>query len=143
MATLTEPKAEKKTLVHYLVEGGVAIIELDDPPANTYTHDMMRQLDEAILQARFDDTVHVMVLRGHGEKFFSAGANIAYLNGITPRYKYFFCLHANETLNRLSTRRSSRSPRSTAIPWAVGSRSRWRATCGSPKRTPGRSGSRK
>src|SRR5438093_387966 len=30
-----------------------------------------------------------------------AGANIAYLNSITPRYKYFFCLHANETLNRL------------------------------------------
>src|SRR5207253_3039264 len=96
MPTLTEPKAEKKTLVHYLVEGGVAIIELDDPPANTYTYDMMHQLDEAILQARFDDTAHVIVLRGHGEKFFSAGANIAYLNSITPRYKYFFCLHANE-----------------------------------------------
>src|SRR3989454_11150361 len=101
MATMTEPKAEHKTLVHYLVEAGVAIIELDDPPANTYTFEMMRQLDEAILRARFDDGAHVVVLRGHGEKFFSAGANIAYLNSITPRYKYFFCLHANETLNRL------------------------------------------
>src|SRR5216117_696840 len=101
MATMTEPKVDKKTRVHYLVEGGVAIIELDDPPANTYTHEMMRQLDDAILQVRFDDTAHVLVLRGHGEKFFSAGANIAYLNSITPRYKYFFCLHANETLNRL------------------------------------------
>src|SRR6266704_3231061 len=101
MATMTEPKVGKQTLVHCLVEGGVAIIELDDPPANTYTYDMMRQLDEAILRARFDDTVHVLVLRGHGEKFFSAGANIAYLNSITPRYKYFFCLHANETLSRL------------------------------------------
>src|SRR5207237_2647559 len=101
MATMTEPKVEKKTLVHYVVEGGVAIIELDDPPANTYTYEMMHQLDEAILKARFDDSAHVLVLRGHGEKFFSAGANIAYLNSITPRYKYFFCLHANETLNRL------------------------------------------
>src|SRR6266496_3970296 len=101
MATMTEPKVDKKTLVHYLVEGGVAIIELDDPPANTYTHEMMRQLDDAILQVRFEDGAHVLVLRGHGEKFFSAGANIAYLNSITPRYKYFFCLHANETLNRL------------------------------------------
>src|SRR3970040_2217054 len=101
MATMTEPRAEKKALVRYGVDGGVAIIELDDPPANTYTHEMMRQLDEAILQARFDDAVHVLVLRGHGEKFFSAGANIAYLNSITPRYKYVFCLHANETLNRL------------------------------------------
>jgi enoyl-CoA hydratase len=101
MATLTEPKVERQTLVHYTVEGGVAIVELDDPPANTYTYEMMRQLDEAILRARFDDAVHVVVLRGHGDKFFSAGANIAYLNSITPRYKYFFCLHANETLTRL------------------------------------------
>src|SRR3989449_557505 len=101
MATLTQPKVEQKTLVRYRVETGLGILELDDPPANTYTYEMMRQLDEAILQARFDDNVHVIVLRGHGDKFFSAGANIAYLNSITPRYKYFFCLHANETLNRL------------------------------------------
>src|SRR5260221_8961133 len=99
MATMTEPQV--KTLVQYRGEGGLAIIELDDPPANTCTYDMMRQLDEAILRARFDDTVHVIVLRGHGDKFFSAGANIGMLNTVTPRFKYFFCLHANETLNRL------------------------------------------
>jgi enoyl-CoA hydratase len=99
MATMTEPQV--KTLVDYRVEDGLAIIELNDPPANTYTYEMMHQLDEAILKARFDDGAHVIVLRGHGEKFFSAGANIAYLNRITPRYKYFFCLHANETLSRL------------------------------------------
>src|SRR5436189_2161964 len=101
MATMTEPKAENKTLVHFMVEGGVAIIELDDAPANTYTYEMMRQLDEAILRARFDDDVHVVVLRGHGDKFFSAGADIGMLNSVTPRFKFFFCLHANETLNRL------------------------------------------
>src|SRR5574342_333254 len=101
MATKTEPTVEKKTLVHSTVEDGVAIIELDDPPANTYTYEMMRQLDDAILKARFDDAVHVVVLRGHGDKFFSAGANIGMLNSVTPRFKFFFCLHANEALNRL------------------------------------------
>jgi enoyl-CoA hydratase len=99
MATMTEPQV--KTLVRYRLEDGLAIIELDDPPANTYTHEMMRQLDEAILQARFEDNAHVIVLRGAGDKFFSAGANISMLNSVTPRFKYFFCLHANETLNRL------------------------------------------
>ncbi len=84
MATMTEPKAGTKTLVHYMVESGVAILELDDPPANTYTHEMMRQLDDAILKARFDDSAHVLVLRGHGDKFFSAGANISMLNSVTP-----------------------------------------------------------
>jgi enoyl-CoA hydratase/carnithine racemase len=96
---MTEPQV--KALVQYRTEGGLAIIELDDPPANTYTYEMMRQLDDAILKARFDDAVHVIVIRGHGEKFFSAGANIAMLNKVTPRFKYFFCLHANETLSRL------------------------------------------
>jgi enoyl-CoA hydratase/carnithine racemase len=99
MATMTEPQV--RTLVEYRVENGLAILELNDPPANTYTYEMMRQLDDAILKARFDDGVHVIVLRGHGDKFFSAGANIGMLNTVTPRFKYFFCLHANETLNRL------------------------------------------
>src|SRR5262249_37939137 len=35
------------------------------------------------------------------EKFFCAGADIAMLNRAAPAYKYYFCLHANETLNRL------------------------------------------
>src|SRR5436309_2829424 len=99
MATMTEPQI--KALIQYRTEDGLAIIELDDPPANTYTYEMMHQLDEAILRARFDDNVHVIVLRGHGDKFFSAGANIKMLTEVTPRFKYFFCLHANETLNRL------------------------------------------
>ncbi len=74
---------------------------MDDPPANTYTYEMMRALDEAILNARFDDDVHVLLLRGAGWKFFSAGANIKMLATSLPGWKYYFCLHANETLNRL------------------------------------------
>jgi len=87
-------------LVDYRVEKGVAIFELNDPPANTYTYEMNKELDGAILQARMDDEVHVIVLRGAGEKFFSAGANIKMLSEVTPGFKYYFCLHANETLNR-------------------------------------------
>jgi enoyl-CoA hydratase/carnithine racemase len=90
-----------KKLADYRVKNGVAWIELVDPPANTYTYEMMRDLDDAILQARFDEAVHVMVLRGAGEKFFCAGANINMLKTVNPTFKYFFCLHANETLNRL------------------------------------------
>jgi enoyl-CoA hydratase len=89
------------TLVDYRVEKGVAIFELNDPPANTYTYEMNRELDDCILRARMDDEVHVIVLRGAGEKFFSAGANIKMLSEVTPQFKYYFCVHANETLNRL------------------------------------------
>jgi enoyl-CoA hydratase len=80
---------------------GILVLRLQDPPANTYSYDMMRQLDAAILDARMDDAVHVVVLTGAGDKFFCAGANIKMLTKVTPRFKYFFCLHANETLARL------------------------------------------
>lgn len=92
---------ERTTLVNYTVTDGVAIIEFSNPPANTYSYEMMSQLDEAILKARFDENVHVLLLRGAGDKFFSAGAEISMLNSVTPTFKYYFCLHANETLNRL------------------------------------------
>ena len=74
---------------------------MDDPPANTYTYEMNRQLDEAILKARMDNDVYVIVLTGAGDKFFSAGANIKMLASVDPTFKYYFCLHANETLLRL------------------------------------------
>ncbi|HEX8906711.1 MAG TPA: enoyl-CoA hydratase/isomerase family protein, partial [Longimicrobiaceae bacterium] len=101
-ATLEVPQETgEKTLVHCEVRDGVAILTLDDPPANTYTHEMMRQIDAAVLRARFDTSVDVIVITGAGEKFFCAGANINMLQQADPTWKYYFCLHANETLLRL------------------------------------------
>ncbi len=94
-------EATKTRLVDYRAQGGVAVIELTNAPMNCYTFEMMAQLDDAILKARFDDDVHVIVMRGAGEKIFCAGADINMLNSVTPGFKYYFCLHANETLNRL------------------------------------------
>src|SRR5262245_27645743 len=94
-------EAMENQLVGYRVESGIAILELNDPPANTYTHEMMKDLDDAILEARLDENVHVIVIRGAGEKFFCAGANIKMLQSATPQFRYFFSLHGNETLLRL------------------------------------------
>src|SRR2546426_10804236 len=88
-------------LVSCRTDNGVAVLEMNDPPANTYSYGMMRQLDDAILRARMDDSVHVLVLRGAGDKFFSAGADIRMLASMTPRFKYYLFLHANENLKRL------------------------------------------
>src|SRR5438552_14631315 len=88
-------------IVSCRIENGIAVLEMNDPPANTYSYEMMQQLDGAILRARMDDSAHVLVLHGAGEKFFSAGADIKMLASAAPRFKYYFCLHANETLNRL------------------------------------------
>ncbi|HVY47139.1 MAG TPA: enoyl-CoA hydratase/isomerase family protein [Minicystis sp.] len=88
-------------LVDYETKEGIAWLTLNDPPVNGYTHEMMRALDEAILAARFDKETSVLVLTGQGEKFFCAGANIGMLERADPTFKYYFCLHANETLLRL------------------------------------------
>ncbi len=89
------------TLVRYEAAEGIAVLTLDSPPANTYSYDLNRRLDDAILRARMDDAVHVIVLRGAGDRFFCAGADIAMLEKAAPTFKYAFCLHANETLLRL------------------------------------------
>src|SRR4026207_1809160 len=85
----------------YVARDGIAVITLNDPPANTYSYEMMQQLDRAILDARMDEAVQVIVITGKGEKFFCAGADIQMLKDVTPTFKYYFCLHANETLLRL------------------------------------------
>jgi enoyl-CoA hydratase/carnithine racemase len=88
------------TKIRYTVLDGVATIELNDPPANTYSYEMMREIDAAVLDARMDRSAHVIVVRGAGEKFFCAGANIGMLRDADPAFKYYFCLHANETMLR-------------------------------------------
>ena len=100
-AAADQSKITDKDLVQYRVNEGVALFTLTDPPANTYSYEMMQALDQRILAARMDESVQVIVITGSGEKFFCAGANIQMLADVTPTFKYYFCLHANETLSRL------------------------------------------
>lgn len=59
-----------RELVQYRTVDGIAVLTLNDPPANTYSYEMMQQLDHAVLTARMDETVHVIVITGQGDKFF-------------------------------------------------------------------------
>jgi len=86
--------------VQYVKDGPVAVLTLKDENLNGYTYRMFRDLDDAILKARFDPEIEAIVITGDGEHF-CAGANIRMLEVADPTSKYFFCLHANETLSRL------------------------------------------
>ncbi len=88
-------------LIDYRVEDGLGIIEINNPPANVYTLESLKLLDEAIVQSRFDSSVHVLVLLGAGDKFFSAGADIRMLAEETTEFKNNFALFGHETLMRL------------------------------------------
>src|SRR5712664_1694912 len=96
-------------LVNASKHDGVMVLELRNPPANTYSYEMRRELDANILDARMDESVHVLMLTGappppeakKPTEFFCAGADIEMLQKSVPYFKYNFCLHANETLCRL------------------------------------------
>lgn len=81
--------------------GRVSVLTLNNPPANGYTHSLHRALDQHVLDLRMDRGADVIVLRGQGDRFFCAGADIGYLQSLDADQKYAFCLHANETLLRL------------------------------------------
>ena len=101
LPTLSDPQPLSNAKATYASGQGLALVTLTNPPANGYSHEMMLDLDEAILRARFDTEVQVIIIAGEGEKFFCAGADISMLDEVTPEFKYAFCLHANETLLRL------------------------------------------
>ena len=48
-------------LVNYSKDKSIALFELNAPPANTYSYEMMQELDAAVLDARMDNDV----LRGN------------------------------------------------------------------------------
>ena len=87
--------------IEYKVENGIAVLELNNPPVNSYTYEMLGELDAAICQARMDENAHVLVIRGKGEKFFSAGADINMLASKSTHYRYLFALYGQEVLIRL------------------------------------------
>ncbi len=89
------------SLVNYTAADGVAVIELNNPPVNAYTMDVLIELDSAIVQARGDDGVWVIVVRGAGERFFSAGPDARQFVAAGTRARYHMALFAAETFSRL------------------------------------------
>ena len=67
---------------------GVMVLELNAPPANTYSYQMMRELDAHVLDARMDESVHVIVISGAGTKFFCAGGRHRDAEERDPYFKY-------------------------------------------------------
>ena len=57
-------------------QGHTAVITMNNPPANTWTVESLKQLTELIAQLNADREVFALVLRSTSEKFFCAGADL-------------------------------------------------------------------
>jgi enoyl-CoA hydratase/carnithine racemase len=58
------------------IDGHVAEITLNNPAANTFTAEGLEALAACIAKLNDDANVHAAIITGHGEKFFSAGADL-------------------------------------------------------------------
>ncbi len=88
--------------IELVKDGGVALIKLNRPPANTYNHEFYLELEHAIDEVRWSPEITVALLVSDVPRFFSAGADINYLLSTDPVLKTQFCLHCNETLDKMA-----------------------------------------
>jgi enoyl-CoA hydratase/carnithine racemase len=87
--------------VDFSVEQGVGVISLDRAPANAYDWQMLRDLAQAIRQAREDGNVRVVVVRSALPKFFCSGADISTLKDADGAQFAGFLTLAHETVDMI------------------------------------------
>ncbi|MUH71139.1 enoyl-CoA hydratase [Psychrosphaera haliotis] len=64
------------SLLNVSIEGHIAQVTINNPPANTWTLDSLKELKNIITELNSNKAVYALVLTGQGEKFFSAGADL-------------------------------------------------------------------
>jgi len=80
---------------------GVALIHLNRPPANSYDRGLIDDLNAAIDEIRFDESIGVAVLMSDLPKFFSAGADINMFRTVSSKARAMTILHMHEVLLKM------------------------------------------
>jgi enoyl-CoA hydratase/carnithine racemase len=83
--------------------GGIGVITLDKPPANSYDLEFIEELADAVRAATNDDEVKVAIVRSASEKFFSAGADVKAFNENTVDANMEMIRRSHETLSSIAT----------------------------------------
>lgn len=82
-------------------EGGVGVIVLDRPPANSYDYAFLRSFAGAIDDARVDGEIGAVVVTSASERFFSAGADVSAFAAGTARSRSMTALMAHEAFRKM------------------------------------------
>ena len=82
-------------------QGGVGILVLDRPPANSYDYAMLRDFAGAIDDARADEDIHAVVVTSASDKFFSAGADVSAFAKGSTRSRVMTALLAHEAFRKM------------------------------------------
>jgi enoyl-CoA hydratase/carnithine racemase len=87
--------------VSLTMDGPIALIHFNRPPANSYTRVCMDGLNAAIDQVRFEEAIGAAVLVSDLPGFFSAGADIKAYRAQTPQARAMTILHNQEILLKM------------------------------------------
>jgi len=63
-------------MIDFTLDGHVALLTLNRPPANAFTADGLLQLQDLVAKLDADTRVRAVVITGAGVRFFSAGADL-------------------------------------------------------------------
>lgn len=124
-----EPRARRWVSVS--LGGGVGVVRIDRPPANTLDFDLLHQVSEALAEAGTRPDVGALVVTGTGDCFV-AGADITMLERLSPGELMAFISTVRRAFDDVKGSQCPRSRRSTATPWGAGWSLRWHATFASP-----------
>lgn len=102
----------ESNFINVEIINAVAVLELDDPSANTLTFHMLQELEQHFIHIDSNPDIKGIVLIGKGEKFFSGGVNIGMLLTAGKQHNSHFILYAAEVLDYIE---SSRLPVVTII----------------------------
>jgi enoyl-CoA hydratase len=80
---------------------GVALIHLNRPPANSYDRGLIDDLNAAIDEIRFDESIGAAVLMSDLPKFFSAGADINMFRTVSSKARAMTILYMHEVLLKM------------------------------------------
>lgn len=70
------PEAAAEAAIGFHLHHHVAVVTMNNPPANTWTEQSLQQLKTLVQSLNLNNEVYALVLTGKGEKFFSAGADL-------------------------------------------------------------------
>ncbi|KGY13966.1 enoyl-CoA hydratase [Vibrio tubiashii] len=62
--------------IEHKIDNHVAVLTMNNPPANTWTKQSLNQLKSLVLEFNDNLDVYALVITGQGDKFFSAGADL-------------------------------------------------------------------
>ncbi len=62
--------------VKYEIDGPVATLTVDHPPANALSNQVLAEIEDSLSRAEADSAIRALIFTGAGEKFFIAGADI-------------------------------------------------------------------